>query len=92
MEEKLTDKEIEGYNAKHKRIRGSLALKYPPKESRCGGECGRLDYRVEIRGREQVKHHPCVLAESHKGECEFSSECVTSPHCVHVESRAVIAA
>ena len=32
---KETDPEIEGYNAKHRRIRGSLEFKYPPITAAC---------------------------------------------------------
>lgn len=79
-EDQLTDSELESFNKKHKRIRGTHELKYPPKESRCRSECGRQDYRLEIRGREQIRHHPCFLAINHEEDCEFSSECMGHPH------------
>lgn len=69
------DPEIEGYNKKHRRVRGSLQLKYPPKESRCLKTCGTLHYQVDTRKGKEYREHPCFLAIGHEGLCEFSSEC-----------------
>ena len=62
-------------DAKHIHIRGGLALKYPPREGRCSSTCGAFDYEVTNRGKQEDHHHPCLLALSHTGPCEFSSEC-----------------
>lgn len=77
MDEQLSNSEIQGYNEKHKRIRGSLELKYPPKESCCRKGCGYQHYKVEIRGKTETRQHPCFLAIGHEGPCEFSSECAS---------------
>lgn len=69
------DPEIEGYNRKHKRIRGTHALKYPPRESRCQKGCGSLHCAVETRKGKEYREHPCFLEVDHKRKCEFSSEC-----------------
>lgn len=75
MSENLNDPEIEGYYKRHKRIRGSHELKYPPKESRCRRACGTLHYEVDTRKAKEYREHPCFLAIGHEGPCEFSSEC-----------------
>lgn len=64
----------EAMDAKHIRLRGSLALKYPPREASCRHECGLDDYR-KSEGKPPVQHR-CFLAVGHQGPCEFSSECV----------------
>lgn len=69
----MSDEEI---NAKHVRIRGSLALKYPRRENCCRNECGINDYR-QPNGKPPIQHR-CFLAVGHMGSCEFSSECVAS--------------
>ena len=69
----MTQAEI---NAKHVAIRGSLAYKYPPKESRCHEKCGLADMPVVDRNQNRkYADHGCFLAIGHKGECQFSSEC-----------------
>jgi hypothetical protein len=74
-DDEVKDPEIRGYNRKHKLICGSYELKYPPRRERCAGECGVIHYRIEVKGREEVRAHPCFLAFGHKGNCQFSSEC-----------------
>lgn len=71
------DEPMGRYDRKHIRIRGSLAYKYPPKDSRCRLECGLIDY-AKIIDKPAVGH-PCFLAIGHSGPCEFSSECATYP-------------
>lgn len=73
--DELTDQEMEGYMAKHKRIRGSYELKYPPRAFRCERKCGRLHCEVEGQRGIILTEHPCFLAIGHRGECQFSSEC-----------------
>jgi hypothetical protein len=69
----MTQAEI---NAKHIAIRGSLAYKYPPKESRCREKCGLADMSViDNKSIRKYVDHGCFLAIGHKGECQFSSEC-----------------
>lgn len=68
----MTDAEID---AKHIRLRGSLALKYPPREACCWNECGLDDYFQ--RNGKPPKQHRCFLTNRHQGPCEFSSECAT---------------
>jgi hypothetical protein len=68
----MTEIEI---NNKHRKVRGSDDLKYPPKDERCGGECGESHYLIEVRGMERMRMHPCFLAMGHAGSCEFTSEC-----------------
>jgi hypothetical protein len=78
MEEKLTDDELEGYNVKHKRIRGSSRLKYPPNESRCLQRCGieaHDTWTHRFTGKVFSTEHRCFLSLGHEGPCEFSSEC-----------------
>lgn len=60
---------------KHKRIRGSDELKYPPNESRCRQTCGTHHDRVSTRQGERMVEHRCFLALDHRGHCEFSSAC-----------------
>lgn len=73
IERCMTQVEI---NRKHVRIRGSMAYKYPPKESRCRTKCGLGDMPVLDRFQNR-KHedHRCFLGIAHDGDCEFSSEC-----------------
>ena len=65
----MTEGEI---NDKHFRIRGSMDLKYPPRDQACLAPCGFKDAR---QLGELPRDHVCVLERHHKGECEFSSEC-----------------
>jgi hypothetical protein len=83
----MTDEEI---TAKHKRIRGTHELKYPGKESRCKGGCGRYHYVVITSRGERTTEHPCFLAIDHSGPCEFTSECdaYSSPSTVVAEAAA----
>ena len=63
-------------NEKHMAIRGSLAYKYPPKESRCREKCGLDDMPVADRDHQRkYADHGCFLGVGHKGKCQFSSEC-----------------
>ena len=75
MEDELSKSESEAYNKKHKRIRGTLDLKYPPRVSRCKSTCGYWHYNVEVRGKPEQRQHPCFLVIDHAGPCEFTSEC-----------------
>lgn len=73
MDNTQIDYEIQGYNAKHRRLRGgSLDYKYPPMVAACKTECGLGDESVP---RRDGKGHRCVLAIGHSGEHEWSSEC-----------------
>jgi len=69
----MTTKEI---NDKHLALRGSLAYKYPPKESRCRHRCELGDMPIADKNQ-NIKYgdHGCFLAIGHKGTCQFSSEC-----------------
>jgi hypothetical protein len=73
--DRLTDAEILNYNKKHKWIRGSSELKYPPKESRCHEDCGERHCEILTATGRKWTTHPCFLAIGHSGKCEFSSEC-----------------
>lgn len=65
----------EGIITKHRRISGSLELKYPPNESRCKQTCGiRHDPVMTAQGEKMVEHR-CVLALEHQPGCQFSSAC-----------------
>jgi hypothetical protein len=78
--DRLTDAEIDSINKKHKRIRGTSELKYPPKESRCHATCGiPADdaWAHKFTGKFQKGQHRCFLAIGHRGDCEFSSECTS---------------
>jgi hypothetical protein len=69
----------ESLNKKHLRLRGSLKLKYPPREARCRSTCAGVDYLVMSGpNKTQLAGHPCFLAIDHAGPCEFSSECAPS--------------
>jgi len=60
----MTDAEID---AKHIKLRGSLKLKYPPREACCRVRC--------VQGDNQTRGHQCFLTSGHDGSHEFSSEC-----------------
>lgn len=68
----MTDDEI---NKKHRRIRGSDVLKYPPNESRCKQTCGTRHDRVVTAQGERMVEHRCFLALEHQSDCQFSSAC-----------------
>lgn len=68
----MTDDEV---NKKHRRVRGSDALKYPPNESRCRETCGTRHDRVVTAHGERMVEHRCFLALEHQGYCEVSSAC-----------------
>lgn len=68
----MTDEEI---TAKHKRIRKTHELKYPPNESRCRNKCGTRHDPVVTQSGEKMVEHQCFLGVVHSGECEFSSVC-----------------
>lgn len=57
--------------AKHRRLRGSDDLRYPPNTHRCRLHCGLEDMRDGGR----VRSHSCFLRLGHKEPCEYSSEC-----------------
>lgn len=63
----MTDAEID---AKHIRLRGSLAPKYPPREACCQKRCGAGDNNSDRDGQ-----HQCFLVPGHADAHEFSSEC-----------------
>lgn len=63
------DRDVERYNAKHRRIRGSLDYKYPPITAACKSECGLGDESVP---RRDGSGHRCVLAIGHAGGHEWS--------------------
>lgn len=77
----FTNAEQQAFSAKHRALRGSDRLKYPPRGGRCKSECGIPDhdsfYLTNLgRNRKQQKQeHRCFLAIGHRGCCEFSSEC-----------------
>jgi hypothetical protein len=78
--DRLTDAEINSINKKHKRIRGTPELKYPPKESRCRLTCGISGHdwwADKFTGKQREGQHRCFLAIGHRGDCEFSSECTS---------------
>lgn len=68
----MTDEEI---TEKHKRIRGTHELKYPPNESRCRNKCGTKHDPVMTDKGEIMVEHRCFLGVGHVGQCEFSSAC-----------------
>lgn len=68
----MTDEEISN---KHKRVRGSNELKYPPNESRCKQTCGTSHDLVDTLKGERTVEHRCFLVVAHQGYCEFSSAC-----------------
>jgi hypothetical protein len=72
---RLTEAEVENINRKHRLIRGSMELKFPPKEARCRNTCGELHCEVPIEDEYRWVEHPCFLKPGHVGDCEFSSEC-----------------
>lgn len=77
-DEHFSELEIKSFNAKHKRLRGSNDLKYPPRESSCKNECGIPEHDVSMNreGKEMMRRqHRCFLAAGHEGACEFSSAC-----------------
>lgn len=64
---------------KHKLLRGTDNLKYlGERRLRCQGSCSLGDMPTGEWGKRQVSDHPCFLAPSHNGPCEFSSECAGS--------------
>lgn len=69
-DERISERDILGYNKKHEQIRGTLDMKYPVMTSACKFECGLGDDRGS-----RDRNHRCVLAIGHTGEHEWSSEC-----------------
>lgn len=68
------DPEVERYAAKHRRLRGTDQLRYPPNAHRCRLRCGLDDMRDGEGDKQRVASHQCFLG-THEGRCEFSSEC-----------------
>lgn len=84
-DDKFSNAEDEALAAKHKRIRGTNALKYPINNgSRCEQLCCLLDLRDDgaTNPSQRLRHHRCFLFTSHEGSAEglheFSSECARS--------------
>lgn len=67
---------LTGVLAKHRQLRGSDTLKYPPtREKRCKLRCG-LDDMAEGEGtKRHTTDHICFYAVGHSGPCQWSSEC-----------------
>lgn len=68
----ILDKELEAFNAKHRRIRGTINYKYPPIAAACKADCGLADESVPRRDN---ANHRCVLAIGHAGAHQWSWEC-----------------
>lgn len=61
---------------KHKRLRGTDILKYPPtRRERCQTTCGLEDAPDGDYASRRYSEHQCFLRPSHPEPCEFSSEC-----------------
>lgn len=77
-EEVLPGMTLKQVNDKHVRIRGSIDLKYPPRDQCCLKPCGHNDLRETGM---PARHHVCVLNRHDTGKaCEFSWECLAHAH------------
>lgn len=80
----MRDMEDWEIDAKHRRIRGSDRLKYPPNRLRCIKNCGQSHCEIATpKGRIWIPHR-CFLEVDHEVRCQFSSECSSSVEVANV--------